>query len=43
MALLKGLQAIRAEQWVYVLAAANSIVLLTLLYVVKTPFRFGIW
>ncbi len=31
------------EHWIYLIAAVNSIVILTLLYTLKAPIRFGIW
>jgi hypothetical protein len=34
---------ILGEQWIYVIAAMNSIVILALLYTLKAPIDFGIW
>ena len=31
------------EQWIYVIAAMNSIVVIALLYALKAPIHFGIW
>ena len=43
MARVKRFPTMRGEHWIYLLAGFNTIVVLTLLYTVKTPFRFGIW